>query len=124
MVNDIAKINKKPEVNKGELSIDKESYGRVLNNKSSIIEKSKKWSSQTFLITKDSMLGYIDQNRMSGRYKVKVQPFPGAAPLLEKLHDPIVLHVIINDSVNHEASVIIQNFLKSKNSVLTKLPKC
>ena len=70
------------------------------------------------------MLGYIDQNRMSGRYKVKVQPFPGAATLLEKLPDPIVLHVIINDSVNHEASVIIQNFSKSKNSALTKLPKC
>ena len=42
MVNDIAKINEKPEVNKGELNIDKESYGRALNNKSSIIEKPKK----------------------------------------------------------------------------------
>ena len=66
------------------------------------------------------MLGHIDETRMSRRFKVKVQPFPGAKTedmfhylesLLEKMPDYVILHVGTNDAMDYEASVIVKKTL-------------
>ena len=55
--------------------------------------KTKAWPKGTCIVKGDSMLGHIDETRMSRKFKVKVRPFPGAktedifhyfVPLLKK----------------------------------------
>ena len=53
----------------------------------------------------------IDEKRMSSKRVIKVTRFPGATisdmyhyliPLLEKKPDHVILHVSINDVINHK----------------------
>ena len=64
-----------------------------INNNDTDRVKTKEWPKKTCLVTGDSMLGHIDETRMSRKFKVKVRPFPVAkigsmfhylVPLLEK----------------------------------------
>ena len=65
--------------------------------------KTKTWPKGTFLVTEDSMFGQTDETQMSRKFNVKVRTFPGAktedifhylVPLLEKIADCIILHVV------------------------------
>ena len=67
-----------------------------INNNDTDRVKAKTWPRGTCLVTGNSMLGDIDETRMSRKFKVKVRPFPGAKtedmfhylePLLEKMPD-------------------------------------
>ena len=56
---------------------NKEANESINNNDTSRV-KTKAWPKGTCLVTGDSMLGHIDETRMSRKFKVKVRPFPGA----------------------------------------------
>ena len=95
-------------------SINKNDRGRV---------KTKAWPKGTCIVKGDSMLGHIDETRMSRKFKVKVRPFPGAKTedmfhylvlLLEKIPDYVILHVATNDAMDYEASDIVKKILLVK----------
>ena len=79
------------------------------------------------------MLGHIDETRMSRRFKVKVQPFPGAKTedmfhylesLLEKMPDYVILHVGTNDAMDYEASAIVEKIVHVKELIKLRVPNC
>ena len=49
-----------------------------INNNGTDRVKTKEWPKKTCLVTGDSMLGHIDDTRMSRKFKAKVRPFSGA----------------------------------------------
>ena len=74
-------------------NINNKEVNESINNSDTGRVKTKAWKKGTCLVTGDSMLGHIDENRMSRKFKIKVRPFPGAitedmchylVPLLEK----------------------------------------
>ena len=79
------------------------------------------------------MLGHIHKTRMFRRFKVKVQPFPGAktedmfhylVSLLEKMPDYVILHVGTNDAMDYEASAIVKKILQVKEFIKLRVPNC
>ena len=56
---------------------NKETTESISNNNTDKV-KTKKWPKMTYLVTGESMLGHIDETRMSRKFKLKVRPFPGA----------------------------------------------
>ena len=79
------------------------------------------------------MLGHVHKTRMFRRFKVKVQPFPGAktedmfhylVPLLEKMPDYVILHVGTNDAMDYEASAIVKKILQVKEFIKLRVPNC
>ena len=74
-----------------------------INNNDTNRVKTKTWPKGTFLVTEDSMFGQTDETQMSRKFNVKVRTFPGAktedmfhylVPLLEKIPDCIIVHVV------------------------------
>ena len=58
-------------------TINNKEANESINNSDKGRVKTKAWLKGTCLVTGDSMLGHIDETRMSRKFKVKVQPFPG-----------------------------------------------
>ena len=79
------------------------------------------------------MFRHIDETHMPSNFNVKVRRFLGAkisdmyhslTPFLYKKPDYIVLHVGTNDTVDSQASVIVDKLLQLKYFVKEKLPNC
>ena len=58
-------------------TINNKEANESINNSDKGRVKTKAWLKGTCLVTEDSILGHIDETRMSRKFKVKVQPFPG-----------------------------------------------
>ena len=104
-----------------------------INNGDTDRVKTKTWPKGTCLVTEDSMLGHIDETRISRKFKVKVRPFPGAktedifhyiVPLLEKMPHYVILHVGTNDAIDYEASDIVKKILQVKKFIKLRVPNC
>ena len=83
----------------------------------------------TFLVTSDSMLGHIDETRMSRKFKVKVRPLPGTKTedmihYLVPLPNYVILHVGTNDAIDYEASDIVKKMLQVKEFIKLRVPNC
>ena len=59
-------------------NVNNKEKNESINNNDTDGVKTKTWPKGTCLVTEDSMLGHIDETRMSRKFKVKVRPFPGA----------------------------------------------
>ena len=88
----------------------------------------------TTLITGDSVLYEIDENRLSGAKpnSVKVRIFRGATiddmkdflkPYLKRSPTNLILHVGTNNSINDSSSVILNKLLSLKIFIHTELPE-
>ena len=104
-----------------------------INNNDTDRVKTKIWPKGTCVVTGDSMLGHIDETRISRKFKAKVRPFPGAKTedmyhylvlLLEKIPDYIILHVSTNDAIDYEASDIVKKILQVKEFIKLRIPNC
>ena len=113
-------------------NIDNKEANESINNDTGRF-KTKAWPKGTCLVTGDSMLGHIDETRMSRKFKVKVRPFPGAktesmfhylVPLLEKMPDYIILHLGTNDAMDYEASTIVKKIIQIKEFIKLRVPNC
>ena len=85
------------------------------------------------IVTGESMLGHIDEIRMSRIFNVKVQPFPGTkiqdmfpylVSLQEKMLDYVILHVGTNNAIYYEVSDIIKKILQVKQFIKLKVLNC
>ena len=85
------------------------------------------------LISGDSMLHGIVENKLNGKLHVKVRPFPGAfvddledylKPLLKKKPSILILHVGTNDTTNCSSDNIVALILNLKEWIKTQLPDC
>ena len=79
------------------------------------------------------MFRHIDETHMPSNFNVKVRRFLSAkisdmyhslTPFLYKKPDYIVLHVGTNDTVDSQASAIVDKLLQLKYFVKEKLPNC
>ena len=104
-------------------NINNKEINESTNNNNTGRVKTKAQSEGTCLVTGDTMLGHIDETRMSRKFKVKVRPFPGAKTedmfhylvlLLEKIPDYVILHVGTNNAMDYEASNIVKKILQVK----------
>ena len=94
--------------------------------------KSKKWPENTVLITEDSILNNLQENRLNRNFNVKVRCFPGAdiddmfdfiTPLLKKAPSYIILHIGgTNDAIDKSSTDILNGILKLKLFIENKLP--
>ena len=93
------------------------------------------WPKDTILITGDSILNGLEENRMRniGKHSVKIRPFPGAdildmysyiTPLLRKKPTYLFLHIGCNDSLNMTSSEIHDAMLNLKAHIEDVLPSC
>ena len=89
------------------------------------------WPQNTILVTGDSILNGLEENRLNKKLKVEVRAFPGAgtedmydylAPLLRKKPTQIVLHIGSNDSPDKSSNVILNDILKLRTHIETVLP--
>ena len=123
--------------NKNDTAIHRNIYNKEANESININDtgrvKTKAWPKGTCLVTGDSMLEHIDETRMFRKFKVKVQPFPGAKtdnmfqyllPLLEKMPDYVIRHVGTNDAMDYEASAIVKKILQVKEFIKLRVPNC
>ena len=123
--------NKDDTVIHGNIS-NKETNESIYNSDTDRV-KTKTWMWGTCLVTGDSLLGHIDETRMSRKFKVKVQPFPGAktegmfhylVSLLEKMPDYFILHVGTNVTMDYEVSDIVKKILQVKEFIKLRVPNC
>ena len=114
-------------------NVNNKEKNESINNNDTDGVKTKTWPKGTCLVTGDSMLGHIDETRMSRKFKVKVRPFPGAkteemfhylVPFLEKMPDYVILHVGTNDAIDYEASDIVKKILQVKEFIKLTVPNC
>ena len=114
-------------------NVNNKEKNESINNNDTDGVKTKPWPKGTCLVTGDSMLGHIDETRMSRKFKVKVRPFPGAkteemfhylVPLLEKMPDYVIHHVGTNDAIDYEASDIVKKILQVKEFIKLTVPNC
>ena len=114
-------------------NVNNKEKNESINNNDTDGVKTKTWPKGTCLVAEDSMLGHIDETRMSRKFKVKVRPFPGAkieemfhylVPLLEKMPDYVILHVGTNDAIDYEASDIVKKILQVKEFIKLTVPNC
>lgn len=93
------------------------------------------WPKDTVLITGDSILNGIEENRMRNNKKhlIKVRAFSGASvfdmysyitPLLRKKPTYIILHIGSNNSTNKTANEIYDEILTLKEHIIEALPTC
>ena len=104
-----------------------------INNNDTDRVMTKAWPKGTCLVTGDSILEYIDETRMSRKFKVKVRFFPGAktedmfhylVPMLEKRPDYVILHVCANDAMDYKARGIVKKILQVKEFIKLRVPNC
>ncbi len=91
-----------------------------------------KWPRGTTLITGDSILNNIQEDRIGGRNRpVKVRAFPGATiedlydyltPLLKKEPTNIILHAGSNNSTSEDAQTIIDKLLLLRRHIQAIVP--
>ena len=90
-----------------------------------------KWPRGTTLITGDSILNNIQEDRISKNRRVKVRAFPGATiedmydyltPLLKKEPSNIILHVGSNNSTSEDPQTIFDKLLLLKMHIQVILP--
>ena len=81
------------------------------------------WPEGTLLFVGDSIIGGIDEKRLSGKQLVKVRSFGGSTiqdmvfyitPLLQKRPSVVVLHVCCNNSNKSRANEIIEGLTELK----------
>ena len=91
-----------------------------------------KWPENTLLITGDSMINQLDEQRLSKSVNgsVKVRAFAGAniedmynyiAPLLKKEPKVIILHIGTSDCVSKPSETILDDILKLKFHIESQL---
>ena len=111
----------------------------VMNNIEDITSKNNigastihEWQHNTILVTGDSILNGLEENRLNKKLKVKVRAFPGAsiedmynylAPLLRKKPTHIILHIGSNDSPDKTSNVIMKGILKLRTHIESVLPQ-
>ena len=85
-----------------------------------------KWVENTVLITGDSILNGIDENRLNPQGKVKVRAFPGARikdmysylqPLLVKCPKIIIIHTRTNDALELTSRQIMDKLMELKSFI-------
>ena len=90
-----------------------------------------KWPDNTILITGDSMINQLDENRLSKstNRNIKIRSFHGAdfdkmytniEPLLKKMPSKVIIHVGTSDAVTKLSEVIIDDFMKFKQFIETQ----
>ena len=96
-----------------------------------IINKKKKWPSNTILVTGDSILNNTEEGRLGKKFNVKVWSFSGAdirdmydyiTPLLRKQLAYIILHIGSNDAPNRSPNEILDGTLQLKAHIESVLP--
>ena len=101
------------------------------NDKDKVINKKKKWPSNTILLTGDSILNNIEESKLSKKFNVKVRSFHGTdicdmydyiAPLLRKDPAYIILHIGLNDTPNKSSGEILEIALQLKAHIEMVLP--
>ena len=89
------------------------------------------WPEGTILIAGDSILGGLEEKRMSAKNRIKVRSLPGSKiddffyylpPLLAKKPSVLIIHVSTNDSVNKSAEDIIAGLKRLKLFVQSEAP--
>ena len=89
------------------------------------------WPKGTVLIAGDSIIGGIEERRLTGRRVVKVRSFGGAriddmvfyiTPLLRKLPSVVILHVSCNNSDVCDAEHIVDGLLDLKTYIEDQVP--
>ena len=122
-----AVINNAPKTNDFDLN---NSMSYKINIVPTVI-KSNKWPENTVLITGDSILNNLQENRLNRNFNVKVRCFPGAdiddmfdfiTPLLKKAPRYIILHIGTNDAIEKSSTDILNGILKLKLFIKNKLP--
>ena len=92
--------------------------------------KIKLWPKNTTLITGDSIIQGLDEQRLR-KYNVKVRAFPGSSiddmydylgPLLKKKPSSIILHIGTNDATNKTAGKIINEMKNLQIHIEESLP--
>ena len=90
-----------------------------------------KWVENTVLVTGDSILNGIDENRLNPQGKVKVQAVPRARikdinsylqPLIVKCPKIIIIHTGTNDALELTSRQIMDKLIELKSFILEKLP--
>ena len=93
--------------------------------------KSNKWPENTVLITGDSTLNNLQENRLNKNFNVKVRCFPGAdiddmfdfiIPLLKKTPSYIILHIGTNNAIDKSSTDILNGILRLKLFIENMLP--
>ena len=111
---------------------NKEATESINNNDTGRV-KTKAWPKGTCLVTGDSILGHIDETRMSRKFKVRVRPFSGAktedmfpylVPLLEKRPDYVIFPVGTNDAMDYEVRAIVKKILQVKEFIKLRVSNC
>ena len=91
------------------------------------------WPNDTALITGDSIISGLRENKFDGPGKIKVRSFPGATildmkdhikPLIRKKPSKIILHVSTNDAADLNADEILADLLDLKKDIETQLQTC
>ena len=99
-------INKDTQIDN--YDIDKKSNSHDVVDSTAPKTKTKAYPRGTCLVTRGSMLSYIDETRISRKFNVRVRSFPGTktdnmfyylVPLLEGGPDHVILHVGTGDGV-------------------------
>ena len=84
------------------------------------------WPKGTILITGDSIIGGIEEKRLTGKQLVKVRSFGGAriedmlfyiTPLLRKLPSVVIVHVGCNNSDTSNAQQIVDGLIDLKDYI-------
>ena len=98
-------------------------------------DENEMWPHNTVLITGSSILNGVDEYRMKNvkDHLIKVRAFPGArindmysylTPLFFKNPTYIFLHIGSNDSIKKSSSQILEEIMKLKDFIESKLPYC
>ena len=111
-----AVINNTPKTNDFDLKTNDFDLNNSMSYKINIVPtviKSNKWLENTVLITGDSILNNLQENRLNRNFNVKVRCFPGAdiddmfdviTPLLKKASRYIILHIGTNDAIEKSST--------------------
>ena len=91
------------------------------------------WPNDTVLVTGDSIISGLRENKFHGPGKIKVRSFPGTTildmkdhikPLMRKKPAKIILHVSTNDAGDLNADEILADLLDLKKDIETQLQTC
>ena len=95
--------------------------------------KAHPWPKGTILITGDSIISGIEENKFTGLTEVKVRSFPGGTItdmrdhiklLVRKKPAKIILHIATNDATDLNADQILEELLELKSYIEMTLPSC
>ena len=91
------------------------------------------WKKGTTLVTGDSMLAGLREEKLSRNKRIKVRFFRGSKtedlqyhliPYLKKKPDNIIIHIGTNDSPYKSEDLIYKEFLKAKQTIHKHHPYC